>query len=84
MGLGTALSERLRRLFAEKPLGARGERAAARYLKRRGYKILAQGKRLLPGELDLVALERDTVVFVLGWLGGRHSSGRCTPSRSTL
>ena len=29
-----------------KPLGPRGEAAAARYLKRRGYKILARGDRL--------------------------------------
>jgi putative endonuclease len=32
-------------------------------LRRRGYKILAWGDRLFPGELDLVALDRDTIVF---------------------
>ena len=64
MGLGTVLSGWLRRLFPEQSLGQRGERAAARYLKRRGYKLLAQGNRLLPGELDLVALDRGTIVFV--------------------
>jgi len=64
MRLGTAASRWLRRLFAESPLGKRGERRAARYLRRRGYRILARGDRLFPGELDLVALDRDTVVFV--------------------
>ncbi len=54
----------LRRLFPAKTLGQRGEAAAARYLKRRGYKILARGDRLDPGELDLVAADRETIVFV--------------------
>lgn len=58
------LSRWLQTLCPEKPLGERGECAAARYLKRRGYKILARGDRLLPGELDLVALDRETIVFV--------------------
>jgi len=49
---------------ADKPLGARGEEAAARYLKRLGYRIVARSDRLKPGELDLVAIDRDTVVFV--------------------
>jgi len=64
MRLGTAASRWLQRLFAESPLGRRGEARAARYLRRRGYRILARGNRLFPGELDLVALDRDTVVFV--------------------
>jgi putative endonuclease len=56
----------LRRLFPKKTLGQRGEAAAARYLRRRRYKILARGDRCGPGELDLVALDRDrkTIVFV--------------------
>ena len=44
--------------FPTRPLGRRGEAAAARYLRRRGYQILARGDRLRPGELDLVALRR--------------------------
>ena len=54
----------LKRLFAEKPLGQRGEAAAARYLVRRGYKIAARGHRTKLGELDLVAVDGRTVVFV--------------------
>ena len=54
------------RFFPKKTLGQRGEAAAARYLRRRGHKILARGSRLGPGELDLVMLDRDrkTIVFV--------------------
>jgi putative endonuclease len=52
------------RLFPPKTLGQRGEAAAARYLVRRGYRILARGDRLKPGELDLVAADRDTIVFI--------------------
>ena len=51
-------------LFPPKTLGRRGEEAAARFLKRLGYKILARGRRLAPGELDLVALDGRTIVFV--------------------
>jgi putative endonuclease len=63
------MSHWLRRLFPKKTLGQRGEAAAARYLRRRGYKILARGDRFGPGELDLVALDGRaaggrTIVFV--------------------
>lgn len=44
--------------------GARAERAAAKFLKRRGYRILQRNVVLRPGELDLVALDGDTIVFV--------------------
>ena len=54
----------LRRWFPEKPLGRRGEEVAARYLRRRGYRILARGQSWKGGELDIVALRSDTIVFV--------------------
>jgi len=55
-----------RRWFAPvaESFGDRGERAAERYLERRGYRILARQHRNLGGELDLVAVDDDTVVFV--------------------
>jgi putative endonuclease len=59
-----ALSRWWHRAFPPKTLGRRGEEAAARFLKRLGYKILARGRRLAPGELDLVALDGRTIVFV--------------------
>jgi putative endonuclease len=65
----------LARLLPEKTLGQRGEAAAARYLKRRGYKILARGDRFGPGELDLVMLDRDTIVFVEVKTRQSHDAG---------
>ncbi len=51
-------------LFGRRSLGQRGEAAAAKYLRRLGYRILATGSRSALGELDLVALDGRTVVFV--------------------
>src|ERR1051325_8504580 len=47
-----------------KSLGYLGERAAEKFLRRCGYKIVARGSRLPGGELDLVAVDGRTVVFV--------------------
>ena len=40
------------------------ERAAARFLARRGYTVLAHNWRCPGGEIDLVARDGDTLVFV--------------------
>ena len=45
-------------------LGARGERAAERFLKSKGYRILERSLRTKHGEIDLVALDQRTIVFV--------------------
>jgi len=47
-----------------KPLGAQGEDAAAKYLKRNGFKILARNARLSRYEIDIIAREGDTIAFV--------------------
>lgn len=49
----------LRRLF-----GDRGEHAAGRYLRRQGLRILARQFSTQWGELDLICLDGDCVVFV--------------------
>ena len=46
------------------PLGRRGENAAARYLRRLGYVIVARSDRALIGEIDLVAVDGRTLVFI--------------------
>ena len=46
------------------PLGKRGEQIAARYLRRCGYLILARNYRAAGAEIDLVAVEGQTLVFV--------------------
>jgi len=48
----------------ERSLDLAGERAAARFLRRRGYRIVAQRDRSALGEIDLVAIDGKTVVFV--------------------
>jgi putative endonuclease len=57
-------SSSARRSAASRALGALGERLAAEHLERRGWTILARNARLAGGEIDLVARERDTLVFV--------------------
>ena len=44
--------------------GARAERQAEEFLKERGLRILARNFRTRFGEIDLVAQDGDTVVFV--------------------
>ena len=46
------------------PLGKRGEVAAARFLKRLGFLIVARSERDMLGEMDLIAVDQRTVVFV--------------------
>jgi putative endonuclease len=60
MGLRSWLAER----FPKKSLGQQGEDAAARYLKRQGYCIVARGHDSRFGELDIIAVDDRTVVFV--------------------
>jgi putative endonuclease len=50
--------------FRPLTLGERGERAAARYLKRLGYKIVFSRHRQRYGEVDIIAIDGQTVVFV--------------------
>ncbi len=45
-------------------LGESGEAIAARALRRAGYRILAERYACPVGEVDLVARDRDTLVFV--------------------
>jgi putative endonuclease len=56
-------------------LGQRGERAAARYLRGQGYKIVGRGERDHFGELDLVAVDGRTVVFVEVKTRTSHEAG---------
>ena len=51
-------------LRAQLPLGRRGERAAEKYLRRSGYRIVARNFRAAGAEIDLVAMDGDVLVFV--------------------
>ena len=50
--------------LAPLPLGELGERQAARFLKRLGYKIITTRHRQRYGEIDIIAVDGETVVFV--------------------
>lgn len=63
----------------DKP-GVRGERLAASHLRQQGIRILAKNVRCGKGELDLVALDGDTLVFVE--VRSRGSEDYMTPEAS--
>jgi putative endonuclease len=64
MSLALRLRRWLTGTFSQRPLGARGEDAAVRFLKRLGYRIVERGYDSPLGELDIVAVDGRTVVFV--------------------
>ena len=49
---------------ARDELGRRGEDEAAAYLRGLGYRIVGRRERILRGDIDIVALDGRTVVFV--------------------
>ena len=49
---------------ARDELGRRGEDEAAAYLRGLGYRIVGRRERILRGDIDIVALDDRTVVFV--------------------
>ena len=51
-------------MATRKTIGLRGEQEAIRYLRKRGYKIIAHRERILRGDIDIIALDQRTVVFV--------------------
>src|SRR5688500_650583 len=58
------LSKVLKKPPQRDPLADRGESAAARYLKENGYKVLIRNFRCDLGEIDIIARQGDTLVFV--------------------
>jgi putative endonuclease len=46
------------------PLGRMGERAAEKHLRRNGFRIVARNFRAAGAEIDIVAMDGDTLVFV--------------------
>jgi putative endonuclease len=63
------------RLFPNHTLGRRGERAAVKFLKRLRYTIIHRGYHILGGELDIVAVDGRTVVFVEVKTRASHDAG---------
>jgi TIGR00252 family protein len=50
--------------MSNKTLGDRGESCAADYLRRQGYRILTHNYRTKIGEIDLIADDHGTLVFI--------------------
>ncbi|MBR2312892.1 MAG: YraN family protein [Clostridia bacterium] len=52
------------KVYTSQQVGCQGERVAAKFLKRAGYHILARNKHFGRNELDLVATDKQYIVFV--------------------
>ncbi len=61
-------------------VGKLGEKAAQKFLKKRGYRIRETGFRCLHGEIDIVAQKKDWLVFVE--VRTKSSLGFGTPEES--
>jgi putative endonuclease len=48
----------------KKELGKKGEEVAFRFLKKRGYRIVEKNYVCRMGEMDIIAKEKDTLVFI--------------------
>jgi putative endonuclease len=51
-------------LNKQQSFGKKSESIAAKHLKKNGYKILEQNYRTKLGEIDIIAKDKDTLVFV--------------------
>jgi len=47
-----------------KVLGIKGENLAVKFLKGKGYRILGRNYKTPIGEIDIIAMDRNTLVFV--------------------
>jgi len=56
-----------------KALGFKGEDLAVQYLKKKGYKVIERNYRCQWGEIDLIARDKETLIFVE--IKSRSSSG---------
>jgi putative endonuclease len=73
---------RIVRAVLNRVLGDLGERAAARHLRRRGFRVITRGYRTTRGEIDLIARDGDTLVFVeVKTRRGGHPLEAVTPEK---
>lgn len=45
-------------------LGKKGEESAVRFIRKKGYRVLEKNYRTVFGEIDIIAKDKDTVVFI--------------------
>ena len=72
-------------LNQKQKIGEKGETIAERYLKKKGYKILERNYRTKLGEIDIIAKDKKTIVFVevktrRSWQFG-NPKGAVTPAK---
>ncbi len=51
-------------MYFKQEFGKHGEELAEAYLKTKGYRVLEKNFRCLRGEIDIIALEKEKIVFV--------------------
>ncbi len=51
-------------MLNNKGLGTYGEQAAVNYIRKLGYNILETNYRLRMGEIDIIAIDDDTIAFI--------------------
>ncbi|MFZ2960863.1 MAG: YraN family protein [Candidatus Ozemobacteraceae bacterium] len=56
--------EKKRRLEGRQELGKRGEEAAVAFLVGKGYRLIERNYRTRAGEIDIIAFDGETLVFV--------------------
>ncbi|HTN74317.1 MAG TPA: YraN family protein [Pirellulaceae bacterium] len=61
--------------FRPRTLGERGEFAAMRFLRRLGYRVIVHSQRGTFGELDIIAVDGKTIVFVEVKTRRTHDAG---------
>ena len=66
----------LKRLTREESIGHRGEQVAARYLRKRGYRIVECNLRIGKDEADIIAIDPSGVVVVVVEVKTRSGSER--------
>jgi putative endonuclease len=52
------------KMMQKKELGKKGEEIALRFLKKRGYRVVEKNYVCKMGEMDIIAREKDTWVFI--------------------
>ena len=57
-------SQKQRMIDTRKKLGNRGEKIAAKFLRKQGYQIIEKNYHSRLGEIDIVAKEDESIVFV--------------------
>ena len=51
-------------ILSSQAVGKSGEELAQKFLKKKKYRIINRGYRLFRGEIDIIAYDKDTLVFI--------------------